>query len=265
MACAGVYNMDGTGLGVVGEDGSPVQVRVCPKCKAENKLSNASCSSCYASLEGALMKEVADAIVPEAQQNAQPQIGAAPPPAPGMPTIGGPRPAEGPPPGAPPSPYGPPPSQVYTPPSRENMRPTKQGPNVLAIVLIIVLLGGAGFGAWWMLMRPKSPDEVVNAFVSAAKAGDVEKLKSYLTTNCRSDFDKPGVIEGLKRSFGGANAKESDESTVKAGKTTFEGDSKALVELLPAKSTNAAPNANTSLLMVLVKEEGQWRIDSKQT
>jgi hypothetical protein len=250
-----------------------VQVKICPKCKAENKLSNASCSKCYASLEGALSSEVPDPVVPEAQQDtqsAQPQIGSAPPAptigaAPGMPTVGGPPPAEGPPPATGANPYGPPPSAVYTPPMRENSRPIRQGPDVGAIVLLIVLLAGAGFGAWWFFLKPKGPEQVVSAFMEATKSGDLEKMKTCLASSSRKLFEMPGVAEGFKRGFEYAKSHggNPDDKQYKYGPTTFEGDSKAVVQVSESKSDGSA--AGETQDMVLVKEEGKWGIDFQET
>ena len=146
------------------------------------------------------------------------------------------------------------------------MRPIKQGPNVGGNVLAIIVLAAAAFAGWWFLLKPKTPEQVVNAFIAAARAGDVEKVKTCVSSASRAELDESGAAEGLKRSFQkNPNTKESDEEKVKIGETTFEGGSKALVEVMPTEPAAASAVGGMKVQMVLIKEEGQWRIDSKQT
>jgi len=171
-----------------------------------------------------------------------------------MPVTGGPSPAAAPPPTGGPSPYGSPPS-VYSPPVRES-KPVRQGPNVVAIVLIILLIGGAGFGGWWFLTRAQSPAEVVGGFVEAVKAGDGTKAKSFLTAGNVRDLERPGPAAVFAK-----NLERGKDQHYEIGDTTNEGDSTAVVKL----DVTMADNRNSHEDLVLVKEEGKWKIDLQQT
>jgi hypothetical protein len=148
------------------------------------------------------------------------------------------------------------------------MRPIKQGPNIGAILMILILLGGAGFGAyWWFVMRPNSPAGVVGAFTEATQSGDLEKMKDCLAASNRAFLDMPGVAEGFKKGFDMAKSLRGDAAAKKYdyGPTTFEGDSKAVVQVSEKKAEGETAGSDQSQSVVLVKEDGKWKIDLRET
>lgn len=244
-----------------------MQVKICPKCKAENKAENTACSKCYAPLDEVPLSEVADPVAPPPRVSTPPDQPTAPPTQvapptemPKVPPVGAPTPPAAPPSMAGPSPYGPPPSAVYTPPVREFTRPTKPGPNWSGIVLLILILGGGGFAGWWFFLRPPSPAEVVQRFHAAAKAGDIEKLKDCLSAGSRPLLDTPGAAESVKKELVIA---ETEDGKPKIGETTFEGESTAFVKIEPPPSEQIP--AGVTVGFVLIKEDGRWKIDLQQT
>lgn len=241
-----------------------MQVKVCPKCGAENKPDKASCSGCYSSLEGVVETEAKARPAPEPTQ---PQAQAPPPAQPlgqsplsGPATPTGPTPADNyaPPPGAP-SPYGAP----MTFPERRSA-PASRGPNWGAIALVIVLLAGAGFGGWWAYNKffKPSPEAVVQKMIDATKAGDYDMLKSCLSQSSVSMMsmsvgeDEQAAREQMKKSAG------KDPATKITG-TTYEDDGKtAVVSMESTKPLPAGmPASMKTTEMVLLREEGQWKVD----
>jgi hypothetical protein len=145
------------------------------------------------------------------------------------------------------------------------MRPIKQGPNVMAIILIIILIGGVGFGAWWFAMRPKSPEEMVKAFTEATKAGDLEKMKTCVASSARAYLEMPGVAEAIKKGLELAKNKGEDSTNKQYlyGPTSFEGDAIAVVKVTESTPDGAGTGEGSDV--VLVKEEGKWLVDFQET
>jgi len=237
-----------------------MKVKVCPKCGSENKETNESCSSCYASL----------AEVELTESTKEPMVVA---PAPAKPAE--PPKAETPaaPPQAPLSPYGPPPGPIarpagYTPTYRERAAPVRRGSSAGLIVFILILLAGGAAAGWWFFLRPPSPGEVVQRFFKAAKDRDVEKLKSYLS---QSTLSVPGFSESFTRSFEFAskNKESADDSAyrLKILDTAYEGAEKntAVVTCEPEDKSKIPAGADPKQEVVLVKEEGKWKIDLMAT
>lgn len=161
-----------------------MQVKVCPKCKAENKTGNAACSSCYTSLENVPVQE--STTPPPARTQAVPAA-PKPPSAPArtqqmpssqqtqMGTM---------------SPPPPPPGQFQMmPPAKRS----STGP-IIAIVIVLVL---AVFGGAFYLAASKSgllasaapseaPEKSVLKFLEAKKTHDFAKVEPYL---CRNSVD----------------------------------------------------------------------------
>ena len=241
-----------------------MQVKVCPECGVENKVDNAMCSACYASLDGvaATLSKKTDE---QPAAPAQPQPGPAPAaPSPGAGPSG---PVAGPsgtvPPGG---------SASSGPPFSERPRPVKQGSGsgITAFLLIIIVLGGA-FAAWWFLMKPKSPDQVVQAFVGAALEGDYKKAKPYMTKATIAELEKmygseEKIAADLKNNVAMTKDAKLEEFTFE--EPVYEGESTAIVAIgLPSDPSNPmqAMAASFKPEMVLLKEDGKWKFDMKAT
>ena len=237
-----------------------MKVKVCPKCGSENKETNESCSSCYASL----------AEVELTESTKEPMVV---PPAPAKPAE--PPKAQTPaaPPQAPASPYGPPPGPIarpagYTPMYRERAAPVRRGSSAGLIVFILILLAGGAAAGWWFFLRPPSPGEVVQRFAAAAQGNDPEKIKSYLS---QSTMNMPGFAEGFARGqeLAAKNPKPKDDVDVRVKilSTVYEGAEKntAIVTFEPEDKSKIPAGADPKQEVVLVKEEGKWKIDLMAT
>lgn len=236
-----------------------MQIKKCPKCSAENRPHRASCSNCYNSLE-----EVAITTIEEREQVLD-QTQPSQPTKPSTPPNEQPRPKE--------NPYGPPPGAP-----RPGFRPPmRQGPNWGAIILVIsllmiLLLVGVAFVGWQFFMKPLPPDRVVQEFLQAAKDSDYDKFKSHLTAESIDLAIKDGGIgitaDALKKqaSMNGT----FEPSTIIYGKPIFEGDNKAIVTVEPKDKPPLLPGmppqlANMKGEFVLLRENGQWKVDLKLT
>lgn len=233
-----------------------MDVKVCPKCNAENKVTSASCSNCYSSLEGVGVTQSQKADEPVVVKPQEEQPAAQRPAA---------VPLTGPAGQAPPGPYGPPPSPGPDPRTwRERPAPAKKSSSAAAIVLILILvLGGAAFALWHFVFSKSGPEQAVRGFFDAVKAKDAEKAKSYLSESTVSMMEAFGGQDAMAKAFSQPGAQEQGE--VNIIKTSYEGEN-AIVEAeaagVMAKGLSAGMQ---SAELVLVKEEGAWKIDLMQT
>ena len=233
-----------------------MQVKVCAKCGAENKETNDSCSSCYASLADARTAEsTKEPIVLPPEPAERPER----------------RPTETPTPAAQMPPPGPPvATSTYSPPFRERPAPVKQGSSAGVIIVILILIAAGAAAGWWFFLRAPSPGEVVQAFFKASKGADVEKVKSYLSS---STLNMPGFADGFQRGFEFASKNrqsqggKKDDADVRIFQTTYEGSDKntAVVMCEPTGQSIVSSGTGGTIDIVLVKEEGKWKIDMMAT
>jgi hypothetical protein len=59
------------------------------------------------------------------------------------------------------------------------VRKNRQSGRILPVVILLVLLAGGGFAAWYFLIYVKSPQYALNHFLAAAKADDVENVVKW--------------------------------------------------------------------------------------
>jgi hypothetical protein len=139
----------------------------------------------------------------------------------------------------------------------------------LIVFLVILIAAGAAAG-WWFFLRAPSPGQVVQAFFKASKGSDVEKVKSYLST---STLNMPGLAEGFQRGFEyaaknrQAQADKEDDADIKVLETKYEGTDRntAVVTCEPTGQPIGWSGTGGKLDIVLVKEEGKWKIDMMTT
>lgn len=165
-----------------------MQVKVCPKCKAENRPTNAACSSCYTSLENVAVTE-----------------SAAPPPARTQAVPAAPRPPRPPRPTAPPAPTQqmqapqqtqmgtlPPPPPGMPPGMQFQVTPVKTGPSggviALIIFLFVVIFGGGIYYAVTKSgllkgepMPTEPPEKAAIGYLEAKKTHDMSKVEPFLS------------------------------------------------------------------------------------
>lgn len=191
-----------------------MQVKVCPKCRAENKAANAACSSCYTSLEGVAVTESAGPAPARTQaMPAAPKPPSAPAPTRQMPAaqqtqMG----TMSPPPGMPPQ------SMQFQmgPPPRRSASP--------AIIALIIFLALAIFGGGLFVVVGKSglfkpeamptepPEKAVLSYLEAKKTHDISKVELYL---CRKSIDMlDKAFSGRQVSSAGFGKKDAEEMYV---------------------------------------------------
>lgn len=188
-----------------------MDVKICPKCKAQNRATNAACSSCYASLDGVAVTQAEAPQLriqnpppprPPKQPQAAPPTQQMPPASP----LQGPAPTQqfGPPQqtqigSMPPPPGVPAPTQAFAPqggmPGQpvpgQGLPPVKKkspaGIVALVLGLIVVVIGGGVFalmqsGLMGGESRPtESVEKVATAFLDAKKNNDYDTCKPYLS------------------------------------------------------------------------------------
>lgn len=100
-------------------------------------------------------------------------------------------------------------------------------------------------------------------FIDASKAGDYEKIKACLSQSFLDKMSRmPGGEEAMKN---GLKQSAGQNSGGTVGKTTYENDgATAVVEVKPDDKAQLPPGM-TGVEMVLIKEEGQWKIDLETT
>ncbi|MGB9620796.1 MAG: zinc ribbon domain-containing protein, partial [Armatimonadota bacterium] len=226
----------------------------CPKCGSENKESNESCSSCYASIVDV---ELTDStrepmvIPPAPAKPAQPRAAQPSAQQPQGPMHSGPA--------GPTGPVG------HSPTYRERPAPVRHGSKAVLLVFVLVLVAAGAGAGWWFLLRQPSPGEVVQRFLSACEDENAEKAKSFLS---KSTLSIPGMAEAFSKAFSFARktAKAGDKQrdlTIRIVGTSYEGSAKntAIVTWEPQDKTDIPSGIDARLDWVLVKEEGAWKID----
>jgi|YNPNPStandDraft_1061719.scaffolds.fasta_scaffold00003_81 hypothetical protein len=241
-----------------------MQVRVCPKCGAENRQDRASCSNCYATLAEVELPESnvahsAPKTTKASDATVQSEIRPRPITEPGLqPLAGVPLTGETPPPQPSGRTYSPPIGPSFARPTRESAAPRSMRPNWGAIILVIILIGGGAFAGWWFFLKPKDPAAVVQKMLNAAKAKDIEKAKECLS---QSSLNMIKSIPGGEKMFLQGPGSSQDAEILG---TTYEGD-KAIVEIKPKEQRQNMPPELSTVDIVLVKEDKEWKVDFGET
>ena len=148
-------------------------------------------------------------------------------------------------------------------PAMPSSAPVRQGSSAGMIIIILIIIAGAAFAGWWFLMRGGGgPEATIDRFVAAVKAGNFEGMKSTLSKSSTSMFAMiPGgekaAMEGMKR--------DSSVANIKVIKTTYEGEN-AIVEVEEVgKKPSGMAGMGGPTELVLIKEDGQWKIDLMAT
>lgn len=207
------------------------QVKICPKCKAQNEITNGPCKQCGESLAG---------VYPTFNR---PQNSESAP-------IGG----------MPGGPIG-----AYSPSPRPA---SNNGSAVFGWIVALLIIGGAAFGGWWFFMKPLAPDQVVTKFLEAAIQQDFDKIRPYITN---SDIDSMGGEEAAKTSFanGAKDVATSKDKLPKIGEVTYENENTAVVAIID--DTGSDPTSQELIKLgfkpsiVTVREDGKWKVSMQQT
>ncbi|MGR9051891.1 MAG: hypothetical protein ACU84J_04520 [Gammaproteobacteria bacterium] len=97
-------------------------------------------------------------------------------------------------------------------------------------------------------MTAQAPEEVTLAFWNALSEDDLEKAKSFVTEDSR------GLLTSASRP-------RLQNTTFKTGKIVIDGDNATVETLINSK----VGSDSDTFLTVLVKKDGQWRIDYRET
>lgn len=239
-----------------------MQVRVCPKCGAENGRSYVKCGKCYTSLLNAPLTD-GNGGGSTAQQPSQTPVSV------GAPSQGTanetPRP----------NPYGSAGAERPTYPMRDREKPDRVGAAFLAVMVAIVL-GGLGYGAWWFyayFTRPLTPAEVVQRLSDPIVTGSYEKLKPYLSRGTiealiKQNGSEKAAAEKINSKIMGIGGYNPFAKNIETGKTTYEGKNVALVEILvPLREEQRMHELlgnDFKLQMICVREDNKWKLDIVQ-
>ncbi|MEN6372680.1 MAG: hypothetical protein ABFD64_11790 [Armatimonadota bacterium] len=140
---------------------------------------------------------------------------------------------------------------------------------IIAVVLILAIIGGA-FAYWKFVVQANAPINVVRKFMVAAKKSDVNEMNKYI---CASNKSLPGFEQnfasgysrGMDLSGGNKESIEGKQYVLVQG--PIEGTT-ATVYIKPGPDSNSGPvpaGFEKGLPLVLVKEEGKWKLDFIQT
>lgn len=173
-----------------------MQVKVCPKCKAQNRPTSAACSNCYSSLEGVQVTEgtappVAASTAPAAPRPAR--SAAAPTQQMGVPTqtMAAPQQTQmGVPAQTQMGQMSPPPGRPMPPGAYQTHPQPKRAPVGIIVVVILVVCAALGVMVFAVsrsgFFKPdppptESPEKAMLAFLEAKKTEDMAKCQPYLS------------------------------------------------------------------------------------
>jgi TPR repeat protein len=141
------------------------------------------------------------------------------------------------------------------------VRPTqltaKKSP-VALIAIIVVVVAAAAAAGWYFLLRP-TPERAVKAYLRAAEAGDTAAMKAMLSADTLKLLNIGGTA-----SANAMKASVPTGATYTLGETKIEGD-RATVFVKYAGAAAPSPAQGQDVPFVLVKENGQWKIDLLST
>lgn len=149
----------------------------------------------------------------------------------------------------------------------------RESGRILGVIVFLLLLAGAGVGAWYFLVYTKSPQYALNQFFAAAQAGNKDKVEQYTDTSggivgfLRTVATMAPNMSGLDPvrmiypGYGGADLGQTQKVTVDA--LTVEGDTaKAQVTMEIARDGKTETIKPT---YVLKKTEQGWKVAVQDT
>lgn len=237
----------------------------CPECGATNDSGEPRCSNCKLEFPktpevGLLGGPASIPANPTPPQPQQPEYVPPPPPIdsyapPSQPSRG----AGG---------FGalnpsPPPTMPLQSARYERPARAEDGVNWRIVALVVVILSCCTLAAWWFFLRPPGPADTINRLISAVEGGDENAAKSCFTSTSLALLGIPSGNTGMAGGFVGGRAR----LTIRVVGTTYEGSEgeTAVVQCEPTGSTNLPPGIQIRFELVLLQEEGDWKIDVGKT
>ncbi|MCS6919814.1 MAG: hypothetical protein NZM28_08590 [Fimbriimonadales bacterium] len=149
----------------------------------------------------------------------------------------------------------------------------RESGRILGVLVILLLLAGAGVGAWYFLVYTKSPQYVLNQFFAAAQAGNKDKVEQltdksggivgFLSTVAVMAPNMAGLdpVRMIYPGYGGADLGQTQKVTVES--FTVEGDTaKAQVTMQIARDGKTETIKPT---YVLKKTDQGWKVAVQDT
>jgi len=172
-------------------------------------------------------------------------------------------------------PLPPPPARAYTIPARRETVPAKSNAKViLAVVAILLLVGGGAFGFWfWQQYKKKSPAGVVERFFAAFKNKDGKEMMALLELPPEAKgFGEALMSPILEMAANMVTIKDYKIGDVKVNGDTATVSVTTTVEFNPQAGGGAAlagqqvpsgPQTSTSSIP-LKRVTGEWKLDASQ-
>jgi ketosteroid isomerase-like protein len=143
----------------------------------------------------------------------------------------------------------------------------------LGVVVFLLLLAGAGVGAWYFLVYTQSPQYALNQFFAAAKANDKDKIDQYTdksggivaflgaVASMAPNLAGLDPVRMIYPGYGGADMGQTQKITVES--LTVEGDTaKAQVTMEIARDGKTETIKPT---YVLKKTDQGWKVSVQDT
>jgi len=160
-----------------------------------------------------------------------------------------------------------------------NLRGRRRLFKILALTfLVLVIIGGGGFAYWKYIYLPQQPVIAVQSFISIVSEGDMAGARQYLTKDASKVFEFAKAIAGIdveaevKEIFSGGGEKSFRKGVEYDLKLVEYKPERAQVNFNPGPKPAEAfgeddlpPNCKNGIPVIVVKQDGEWKIDLMQT
>ncbi|HOK53443.1 MAG TPA: hypothetical protein PKV43_03170 [Armatimonadota bacterium] len=160
-----------------------------------------------------------------------------------------------------------------------NQRGRRRLFKILALTfLVVAIIGGSGFAYWKYIYLPQQPVIAVQSFISMVVEGDMAEARQYLTKDASKMFEFAKAIAGvdveaeLKEIFSGGGEKSFRKGIEYELKLVEYKPERAQVNFKPGpkpaeafREDNLPPNCKNGIPVIVVKQDGEWKIDLMQT
>ncbi|MCX7924496.1 MAG: hypothetical protein N2554_01650 [Fimbriimonadales bacterium] len=149
----------------------------------------------------------------------------------------------------------------------------RESGRILGILVLLLLIAGAGVGAWYFLVYIKSPQYALNQFFAAAKANDSQRVERYV--------DKSGALIGMISAAAAMNRNMAGADPVRAiypgyGDASLGQTQKVTIETVTVEGDRAKAKVTMEVAVdgktetikptyVLVKGEDGWKVHVQDT
>ena len=131
------------------------------------------------------------------------------------------------------------------------------------VALVVVLVVAAAAGGWYFFLR-STPEQTVKGFLEASQRDDAQAVTSYMSAESVKLMDQMGGSSSVGRMF--APAGSDQKYTI--GQATITGDTATVPVKMPMPKEamlGSTGGGEFEWPFTLVKEEGKWKVDLKET